>query len=107
MKKFLTVILIVGATPMSVSTQDTHLVLSSSDAAETTQDEYSLDLGDNQELDGIADEPFDIVIPPTKSSISWKDIPFYAKLFFSHLYQDRIKPFYYAVVGYFTSRKAA
>ena len=49
--------------------------------------------------------PTNIVIAPTKRSFSFKQIPFYAQLFFSSLFEQRLKPAYYAVVGFVTGAK--
>ena len=49
--------------------------------------------------------PINLVIAPTKRSFSVKDIPFYAKLFFSYMFEKQLKPAYYAVVGFIIGNK--
>lgn len=43
---------------------------------------------------------FTIDIVPPKKTFSFRDIPLYATLFFGYLFENRIRPAYYALLGY-------
>ena len=46
-----------------------------------------------------------LVIPPTDNRFSFKKIGLYLKLAYAYLVHERIKPAYYAVIGYLKGSK--